>query len=75
MKPIKTIAALENLGRERLSKNFFMRDFLYSEISAFHAIPNIPDDPDLSIAAGRRLCEEVLGPMHAGRHEGFPALR
>lgn len=47
----------------RLSKTFFMRDFLYSEISAVHAIPNVPDDPDLAIAAGRRLCEELLEPL------------
>ena len=48
--------ALEELGRVRLSKSFYMRDFLYSEIANFHGIPNIPDDPDLAIAAGRKLC-------------------
>ncbi len=26
-------------------------------------MPNIPDDPDLAIAAGRRLCEELLEPL------------
>jgi hypothetical protein len=56
---------LEELGRVRLSPNFFMRDFLYSEIAAFHAIPNIPDDPDLAIAAGRGLCENLLEPLVA----------
>lgn len=63
MKHVKTIAALEELGRVRLSKSFFMRDFLYSEIANFHGIPNIPDDPDLAIAAGTRLCEELLEPL------------
>jgi len=55
--------ALEELGRVRLSENFFMRDFLYSEIASFYGIPNVPDDPDLAIAAGRRLCEECLEPL------------
>ena len=57
--------ALEELGRVRLSASFFMRDFLYSEIANFYGIPNIPDDPDLAIAAGKRLCEELLEPLQA----------
>ena len=54
---------LENFGRTRLSANFYMRDFLYSEIADFYGIPNIPSDPDLAIAAGRRLCETLLEPL------------
>jgi hypothetical protein len=57
--------ALEELGRVRLSPNFFLRDFLYSEISQFYSIPNIPDDPDLAIASGTKLCEELLEPLLA----------
>ncbi len=56
---------LERLGRVRLSKSFYFRDFLYSEIGSFYGIPNIPDDPDLAIAAGRRLCEALLEPLRA----------
>jgi hypothetical protein len=56
---------LEDLGRARLSKNFFLRDFLHSEIADFYSIPNIPDDPDLAIEAGRHLCEELLEPLQA----------
>ncbi len=56
---------LEELGRVRLSANFFLRDFLYSEIADFYGIPNIPQDPELAIAAGRRLCEELLEPLQA----------
>jgi hypothetical protein len=41
------------------------RDFLHSEIADLHGIPNIPDDPNLAIAAGRRLCEELLEPLQA----------
>lgn len=37
-----SVQALEELGRVRLSKHFFMRDFLYSEISQIEGIPNIP---------------------------------
>jgi hypothetical protein len=61
----KSVKSLENLGRVRLSKNFFVRDFLYSEISNFHKIPNIPEDPDLAIAVGKCLCNEILEPLQA----------
>lgn len=42
-----------------------MRDFLHSEIADFHGIPNVPDDPDLAVAVGQRLCEELLEPLQA----------
>jgi hypothetical protein len=65
MKKPGSVKSLENLGRVRLSQNFFMRDFLYSEVANFYGIPNIPDDPDLAIAAGKRLCEELLEPLQS----------
>jgi len=65
MKKPGSVAGLEKLGRVRLSKSFYLRDFLYSEIANFHGIPNIPDDPDLAIANGIRLCEELLEPLQA----------
>ncbi|KMK67900.1 hypothetical protein [Puniceibacterium sp. IMCC21224] len=55
--------SLETLGRVRLSRHFWMREFLYSEIGNIHAVPNIPDDPDLAIARGRALCETLLDPL------------
>ncbi|GHF73412.1 hypothetical protein [Seohaeicola zhoushanensis] len=55
--------SLETLGRTRLSRHFYLRDFLHSEISAFHGIPNIPQDPDRVIAHGRALCELLLDPL------------
>jgi hypothetical protein len=58
-----TVARLEDFGRTQLSSTFFMRDFLYSEISAITAIPNLPDDPELAIEAGKHLCQEVLEPI------------
>jgi len=60
MKSPKTMKALEELGRIRLSNSFFMRDMLYSEISNHYGIPNIPDFPDVAIETGRLLCEELL---------------
>ena len=57
------LKALEAFGRERLSRHFFMRDFLYSEIAAVHGIPNVPDDPKLAIQAGKGLCENLLEPL------------
>lgn len=59
----KTIQALDKLGRVSLSKHFYMRDMLHSEIAQFHGLLNAPDDPDLAIAAGTRLCEELLEPI------------
>ncbi len=63
MKKPSSVKTLEDLGRIRLSKSFFMRDFLYSEISQIERIPNIPDDRDLAIYAGKQLCELVLEPI------------
>jgi hypothetical protein len=65
MKKIRTVRALEQLGRVRLSQSFFMRDFLHSEIANFYGLPNIPDDPTLAIEVGRRLCEDLLEPLNA----------
>jgi hypothetical protein len=59
----ESVKTLEDLGRVQLSPSFFMRDFLYSEISQIEGIPNIPDNPDLAIEAGRQLCKEVLEPI------------
>lgn len=63
MRPVTTYAALDRLGRTRLSRHFFLRDFLHSEIASFHAIPNLPEDPDLMIAVGRRLATDLLDPL------------
>ncbi|MBO9422371.1 hypothetical protein J7481_22865 [Labrenzia sp. R4_2] len=54
---------LEKLGRTRLSKSYQFRQFLSSEIATAFGLPNIPDDPDLAIYAGERLCELILEPL------------
>lgn len=63
MKKPASVTALEDLGRVRLSKSFFLRDFLFSDIAAIHGLSNLPDDPALAIAAGTRLCEDLLEPL------------
>lgn len=65
MQQPKTVSALEELSRVRLSPNFFMRDFLYSEIAVMNGFTNLPEDPDVAIAAGTQLCEELLEPLQA----------
>ncbi|MGJ8546987.1 MAG: hypothetical protein ACSHWZ_16195 [Sulfitobacter sp.] len=55
--------SLENFGRVRLSRHFYMRDFMMSEISSFHGVPNLPDDPDLAIENGAAFCTALLDPL------------
>ena len=63
MRRPRSMWSLETLGRVRLSRHFYMRDFLYSEIGSFHRIPNIPENPDRAIENGRMLCRELLDPL------------
>ncbi len=65
MGTITTYEKLEDFGRIRLSQNFFMRDFLYSEIAAWHGLRNVPDHPEQAIHVGRSLCEHLLEPLQA----------
>ena len=65
MKKIWSVRSAEAFGRVRLSPNFFMRDFLYSEIAAINGMSNLPDDPATAIAAGKGLCENLLEPLQA----------
>jgi hypothetical protein len=58
-----TFDELEQLGREQLSSSFFMREFLYSEISQIKNIPNIPHYPETALMNGQKLCSEVLEPI------------
>ncbi len=63
LETIRNVADLTELGRMRLSDSFFMREMLYSEVGNFHRVSNIPEDPDLAIAAGRNLCRRILEPL------------
>jgi hypothetical protein len=72
-----TPEALERLGRERLSPNFFMRDFLYSETAALAGLVNYPVDVEQALAVSRKLCVELLEPLQTtfGRLEIRSAYR
>ena len=61
-----SVKSLEEFGRTRLSKAFFMREFLYSEISQIERIPNIPENPAHVVEVGRKLCKHVLEPIQDG---------
>ncbi len=63
MKHLDNVKSLEEFGRVRLSKHFFMRDFLYSEISQIHSMLNVPEHPEKAIEAGSVLCELLLEPL------------
>lgn len=65
MTNIATYSQLEDLGRTRLSANFFMRDFLHSEIAVWNGMRNVPDSVERAIYAGSRLCTELLEPLQA----------
>lgn len=60
-----TVATLNDFGRTRLSRSFYMRDFLFSDIAAVHGLLNAPDDPGAAIAAGKELCVRLLEPLQA----------
>ncbi|KIN61644.1 hypothetical protein Z945_2637 [Sulfitobacter noctilucae] len=61
-KPASTWS-LETFGRQRLSQHFFMRDFMYSEITGFHGVPNLPENPDLALENGRAFCAALMDPL------------
>jgi hypothetical protein len=60
-----SVRTAEDFGRTRLSPNFFMRDFLHSEIAAIKGFENLPDDPAAAIRSGRELCIQLLEPLQA----------
>lgn len=63
MRKPNSMRGLETLGRIRLSKHVYFRDCLYSEIANYYGMPNIPDDPDLAIEAGKALCVNLIDPL------------
>jgi hypothetical protein len=58
----KLVRQLEDIGRIRLSPNFFSRDFLHSEIAAVYGIINLPDDGELSVGVKVRY-SHVTSPL------------
>jgi hypothetical protein len=53
----------EELSRIRLSKNFILRDFLFSTECAARGFTNYPEDVDAVVQAGKLLCDKVLEPV------------
>lgn len=60
---LKSVDSIDDFTRVRLSRTFFVRDFLYSTIAAHHGLSNLPNDPDTFIEAGRQFCEHILEPL------------
>ena len=61
-----------NVNLTRLSKNFILRDFLYSTEAALLGLRNTPEDLEMVIRAAKALCEQVLEPVT--EHFGRPAI-
>jgi hypothetical protein len=59
----KSYSGLDKLSRIPLSKNFHMREFLYSEVAISHGVLNVPDDVKKAVATGSKLCEHLLEPL------------
>lgn len=53
----------DNWTRTRLSKNYILRDFLYSSDSDFRGIRNVPHDREVVLKAARTLANEILEPI------------
>lgn len=49
--------------RTRLTKNFILRDFLYSSDSDFRGIRNTPQDRQVVLRSARKLATEILEPI------------
>ena len=68
MQKPSTMKALEELGRVRLSPNFYLRDFLYSEIANFYRIPkNVKlsgNQQDRDMMARELLIKFQMSPKH-----------
>ena len=63
MRQPRSMWSLETFGRQRLSKHFYMRDFMYSEINGFYGVKNVPNDPKLVLEHGRQFCAHLLDPL------------
>lgn len=62
---LQSYSGLERLGRIGLSKNFHMREFLYSEIAVNYQLRNVPEAKRLGVAisSGSKLCSLLLEPL------------
>jgi hypothetical protein len=62
--PWDAYKVIERFSRQRLSKNFIMRDFLYLSEATHRWVGNYPEeDHDHVLDCGRELCVRVLEPI------------
>ncbi len=54
------IESLNDFARVRLSKHFFMRDFLFSETASVLGLNNLPNNKELAIEAGKVYVKTCL---------------
>lgn len=54
---------MESFSLTRLSKNFIMRDFLHTNYNSVAGVCNYPEKPEVVLAAGKALCENILEPI------------
>ena len=58
-----SVQQLNELGRVRLNRRSSCATCCTARSPQAHGLTNAPDDPELAIAAGTRLCEELLEPL------------
>ena len=56
-------AQYQAFARTRLSRNFILRDLLFSTEAAALGLSNFPENPAMVVRAGRALCEKILEPV------------
>lgn len=62
--PVSAYKTIERFSRQRLSKNFIMRDFLYLSEATHRGVGNYPEaDHEHVLECGRQLCARVLEPV------------
>lgn len=49
--------------RTPVSKNFILRDFMFSAFGSVMGIHNLPENPDMVLASAKALCERVCEPI------------
>lgn len=60
------LKAYDDWTRTRVSKNFLLRDFMYSSTADYFGVSNKPSDmPEQVVASAKALCEILLEPILA----------
>lgn len=62
-KNLRLRQSYEQLARIRISKNFILREFLFSTTAASYGATNYPEDPAMVVRAATALCQMLLEPI------------